>query len=51
VELPNGLSSSIIGRGLDPLGGALAKALMILPEEVRFIVVVDAFAVSVALKY
>ena len=30
-----------MGFGFEPLGGALANALMILPEELRFIVVVD----------
>ena len=46
---PDRSSSCFGGFGLDPFGGALAKAFMMLPEVLRFIVVVDAFAVSVVL--
>jgi hypothetical protein len=34
-------SSTGLGFGVEPLGGALANTLMILPEVLRFIVVVD----------
>jgi hypothetical protein len=42
--------SSCFGLGFDPFGGAFAKALIMLPEIVRFIPVPDAFAVSGALQ-